>query len=57
MYIHDHLVKTLDDDVMCAAAQSRLAPHTRRTNRPPCHRPIAGPVARLALTRLREAAA
>ena len=57
MYVHDYLVKARHDDLTRGAAQSRLAAHARRAHRPPRHRVIAGPVARLALTRLRKATA
>ncbi len=57
MYVHDCLVKARHDDLMRAAAQSRLAVQTKRAHRPRRHRVIAAPTRRLALIRLRKATA
>ena len=57
MYAHDYLVKARHDDLMRAAAQSRLAAQARRARRPRRHAAIAVPARRLARLRKRILAA
>ena len=57
MYVHDYLLKARHDDLMRAAAQSRLAAQAKRAHRPRRHRVIAAPTRRLALIRPRKATA
>jgi hypothetical protein len=57
MYLPDNLVKARHDDLIQAAARSRLAARTRRAHRPRRHRVIAAPIARLTLIRSRKATA
>ena len=57
MYVHDYLVKDRHDELMRAAAQSRLAARTRRTHRPRPRRLIAAPAWCLAFVRPRKATA
>ena len=48
MYAYQDLVKARQDDLMRAAAQSRLAAQIRRQRGPRRHRVIAEPLQRLA---------
>jgi hypothetical protein len=57
MYAHDYLVKARHDDLMRAAAQSRLAAQARQARRPRRHTAIAVPARRLARLRQRIFAA
>ena len=57
MYVHDYLVKDRHDELMRAAAQSRLAARTRRTHRPRPRRLIAAPAWCLAFVHPRKATA
>lgn len=57
MYVHDCLMKARHDDLMRAAARSRLAAQTERAHRPRRHRVIAVPIGHLALIRPRKATA
>jgi hypothetical protein len=57
MYVNDYLVKARQDDLMRAAAQSRLAGGARRAHRSRRHPRMAAPAARLALFRLCKATA
>jgi hypothetical protein len=57
MYVHDYLVKARHDDIMRAAAQSRLAAQTRRAQRSRHHRVTAASAWRLTLRRVRKATA
>ena len=50
MYLHEYLIKARQDDLMRAAAQSRLAAQTRRPRR---HAAITAPARRLARLRQR----
>ena len=57
MYLHEYLIKARHDDLMRAAAQSRLAAQARRARRPRRHAAIAAPARRLARLRQRILAA
>jgi hypothetical protein len=57
MYLHEYLIKTRQDDLMRAAAQSRLAAQARQARRPRRHAEIAVPARRLARLRQRFLAA
>lgn len=58
MYVvHDYLVKARHDELMRAAAESRLAAQARRTRRPRARRVIPALAWRLAFVRPRKATA
>jgi hypothetical protein len=57
MYLNDYLVKDRHDELMRAAAQSRLAARTRRTHRPRPRHLVAAPAWSLVLIRPRKGTA